>query len=752
MRVKQLRPDAPSLVNPSSASDRRDSSTPSRHWEQAQADTLSEPRPATAAQAIVVDERRRKSAVARYGTAVIAVVVAVALTQLLSPYLTRAVFTLFWPAVLGTAILAGLGPAILASVLSLLIVEFWFIPPVGAFGVSTSDGVTLAIFLVASSVVSTVADRRRLAEGRAASAARRNAELATRIEHQSVELETQLEESQAMAEELEQTSVELQEHREEAEAATLFSRSILESISDPFVVQDAQWRFRYINDAAAKILSTHGNRESLLGRVLWEVYPEIIGTDFEREMRRAASERVPTHFEAFHAERGAWAELSCYPLPDGGLATQWKNVTAKKKAEEARHYLERTSQLLTSPLDPEERLADLARLVVPELADWCGVDIVDEKGVLRQVAVAHVDPEKVQWAQELSRRYPPRLDAPSGVPNVLRTGQPEIYPEITDEMLVAGAIDDEHLRITRELGLRSAMIVPLAARGRTYGALTLVSAESRRRYTTDDLALATELARRAAFAVDNARQHQQALAARREAERANLAKSQFLAAMSHELRTPLNAIGGYAQLLSMEVRGPITRDQRTDLTRIEQSQRHLLGLINDVLEFARIEAGRIEYHMTEVPVSTLLSELEDFVRPQLRDRQLEFHCDQPSDEIVVRADPDKTRQILLNLLSNAVKFTPPKGRIDVGCERSDGVVLIRVRDTGVGIAEDRLESVFEPFVQVHRSLTEPTGGVGLGLAISRDLARAMNGDVHAESRVGEGSTFTLELPADAKDS
>src|SRR5205814_9596628 len=142
-------------------------------------------------------------------------------------------------------------------------------------------------------------------------------------------------------------------------------------------------------------------------------------------------------------------------------------------------------------------------------------------------------------------------------------------------------------------------------------------------------------------------------------------------------------------------------------------------LINDVLEFARIEAGRVEYHVTPVPVSMLLSELEDFVRPQLHDRNLAFHCDQPAEDVVVRADPDKTRQILLNLLSNAVKFTPPKGRIDVGCERSDGVVLIRVRDTGIGIAPERLDSVFEPFVQVHRTLTEPTGGVGLGLAISR---------------------------------
>jgi signal transduction histidine kinase len=704
---------------------------------------------ATAAHAVLVVPPRSLPLALRYSIPFVAVATAFGLTALLQPYLQRAIFSIFWPAVLGTAIVAGLGPALLASVLSMVVVGYWFVEPARSLTLQPVEVVGLGIFFATSAMVSTLASRRRIAESRAATAALENAHLASRIEEQTVELESQLEESQAMAEELEQTSVELQERREEAEAATHFSRGILEAITDPFVVQDSEWRFRYINDAAAQILSSHGDREQLLGRVLWEVYPDILGTEFETRMRRSARDRVPEHFEAFYAERGTWAELHCYPLFDGGLATQWKNVTAKKKAEESRHYLEHASELLTSSLDTEERLSALARLVVPDLADWCGVDIVDDDGVPRQVAVAHVDPEKARWARELNQRYPARLEATSGVPNVLRTGKAEIYSDITDEMLVAGAIDDEHLRMTRELGLRSAMIVPLSARGRTFGVLTLVSAESRRRYTKDDLELASELARRAALAIDNARQHEQALAAQREAESANEAKSQFLAAMSHELRTPLNAIAGYAQLLSMGVRGPITTEQRTDLTRIEQSQRHLLGLINDVLEFARIEAGRMEYHVGPVPVVELLSELEDFVRPQLRDRELEFECDQPANDVVVSADPDKARQILLNLLSNAVKFTPTKGRIDVRCRQLDGRVLIRVSDTGVGIAPDRLESIFEPFVQAHRTLTASTGGVGLGLAISRDLARAMGGDVRVESKVGEGSTFTLDLPSNA---
>jgi PAS domain S-box-containing protein len=705
---------------------------------------------ASASHAVVVAPRRRIRGVAGYLLAIAATALSLGVSLLLEPYLTRAVFTLFWPTVLGVAVVGGLGPAMLTSALSVVTVDYFFIPPTHSLTPSDpGELVALGIFMLTSTVVSAMADRRQAAEQRAIEAARENAELALQLENQAIELESQLDEAQTLTEELEQTSAELHERNEDVEAAAAFSRSILESISDPFVVQDSDWRFRYINEAAARVFGAggHGGLDTLIGRVVWDVYPELVGTPFEREMKRAAHDRHPVSFEAFYAERGTWSQLYCYPLPDGGLATQWKDITARKKAEEALHHLDRATELLTSPLNPEERLQDFANLVVPELADWCAIAIVDEHGRAQQAAVAHVDPAKVEWARELNRRYPPRADAVSGVPNVLRTGQPELYPEISDEMLVAGAIDAEHLRISRALELRSAMVVPLAARGTTFGALTLVSAESRRRYTPDDLALAAELARRAALAIDNARQHQAAIVAQHKAEAANRVKSEFLAAMSHELRTPLNAIAGYADLLLVGVRGPLTVEQRADLERVQRAQRHLGSLIAEVLNFARAEAGRVEYRIAPIAVSALLADLPEFVDPQLRERALAFHCEPPEPTMTVRVDREKVRQILLNLLSNSVKFTPPGGRIDIRCGRGDGKVLIRVADTGVGIPPERLDSVFEPFVQLNRSLSDSRGGIGLGLAISRDLARGMGGDLVAESTHGVGSTFTLILPA-----
>jgi signal transduction histidine kinase len=304
-------------------------------------------------------------------------------------------------------------------------------------------------------------------------------------------------------------------------------------------------------------------------------------------------------------------------------------------------------------------------------------------------------------------------------------------------------------------GVAAFAAVPLRRHGRWVATLAVLSSVPRS-WDARDVLLVRGAVERLWPAYDAARALAEARAARveaeharRAAEAANKAKSDFLAVMSHELRTPLNAIAGYAELLEMGVHGPVTDAQRTTLARVQRAQRHLLSLIEDVLDYARIETGRVEYVLRDVDLHEVLADVGAMIEPQLRSKELAYEVALPADLPRVRVDPEKLQQVVLNLLANAVKFTTPGGRVVIdAAQRPDAgqVIFLRVRDTGRGIPRQKLETIFEPFVQVDSSLRRDASGAGLGLAISRDLARGMGGDVRARSVEGGGSTFTITLP------
>lgn len=274
-------------------------------------------------------------------------------------------------------------------------------------------------------------------------------------------------------------------------------------------------------------------------------------------------------------------------------------------------------------------------------------------------------------------------------------------------------------------------------RARAYRSLR--EREAALRATSDQLAERTVAAERALRVAELAQQG---------AEAANRAKSDFLAVMSHELRTPLNAIGGYAELIDLGIHGEVTEPQHNALARIQASQRHLLGLINGVLNYSRMEAGAVIYHLEATPVRDALATANALVLPQIGARGLTYWSSIATPDLTVLADREKLQQILLNLLTNGIKFTEPGGQLRVHCEPRGDVVAFVVTDTGIGIPAEKLATIFDPFVQIDQRFIRQYDGVGLGLAISRDLARGMNGDLQVESVIGRGSTFTLTVPAE----
>jgi PAS domain S-box-containing protein len=430
-----------------------------------------------------------------------------------------------------------------------------------------------------------------------------------------------------------------------------------------------------------------------------------------------------------------------------GVVLVFRDVTERKREESRRAFLVDAIAALAESLNYEATVARVAQLAVPRLADWCIVDLVTPgERTPKRLAIAHSDPAKVQLARDLEARYPRTANTRSA--HVLRTGRAELVREIRDEHLIAGSSSEEQLDAARKLGLYSAMIVPLTARGEVLGVMSFISAESRRQYGDEDLHFAEELAHRCATAIENARAYRSEQQARHAADVANRAKDEFLAIVSHELRTPLNAIMGWAKMLTM----PGIDDARIRRGHeiIERNAVAMAQLIEDLLDMSRVISGKLRIEIQQVDLPRVIDGAIESIRPAALAKSIDLVPIVDSTVPLIVGDPTRLQQVVWNLLSNAVKFTPKGGRVQVLLRRSESVVELSVVDTGQGISPDFLADVFEPFRQQDAGPSRQRGGLGLGLAITRQLVELHGGRIVAQSEgEGRGATFTVTLPITA---
>ena len=414
---------------------------------------------------------------------------------------------------------------------------------------------------------------------------------------------------------------------------------------------------------------------------------------------------------------------------------------AREAADHARQraaYLAQAGTVLSSSLDYEATLRSVANLSVPTIADWCAVDILADGGSLHRIAVAHVDPKKVEFARMLAERYPADPKAPGGVHEVIRTGKAAYMSRIPPALLEAAAQDDEQRRIIRELHFTSYMCVALTVQGKAIGAITFVSAESGRQYSDDDVRFARELAARASLAVENARAYERA-------NEASRLKDEFLATLSHELRTPLNAVLGYARMMRTQTVSEKKAQGVWDV--VERNATALKQIIEDVLDVSRIVAGRLRLNVEPVDLPAILREAVATVMPAADAKGVRVETVIETVATLVSGDADRLQQIVWNLISNAIKFTARGGKVQLRLSRVNSHVEVTVSDTGRGISPDFLPFVFERFRQADASFSREHGGLGLGLAIAKQLTELHGGAITAASGgPDQGATFTVTLP------
>jgi PAS domain S-box-containing protein len=521
-------------------------------------------------------------------------------------------------------------------------------------------------------------------------------------------------------------------------------RRIVETAQEGICLLDAQSNIQFTNARMAELLGyTSGE---LRGRPVTDFLEPDQQRQFEdRRQRRAqgVAEQVEMRFRRSDGSQ-LWGLVSASPVYDvagkycGSLGLV-SDITERRRSERSAQFLADVSAALAAVVDYHSTLQKVAALAVPYFADWCAVDMLEADRSLRRLAVAHVDPSKVQLAKELHERFPHDPAEPRGTWHIIRTAQSEFVPEITDALLRESVHDPELLRILRELGLRSYIGVPIRTRAGTLGVLTFVAAESGRRYTETDLAVAQDMAQRVAIALDNARLYS-------ELKEADRKKDEFLAMLAHELRNPLAPIRNAVHILRMRGVDNATATRAKDV--IERQIQHMVRLVDDLLDVSRIMESKIELRREPVEIDAVVARAVETAQPAIDAQGHELTITLPPVPVTVDADPVRLAQVLSNLLTNAAKYMESGGRIWLSAESQGGELVLRVRDAGIGIAPDLLPRIFDLFVQAEHGVGRAQGGLGIGLTLVKRLVELHGGSVTAHSEgLAKGSEFIVRLPA-----
>jgi PAS domain S-box-containing protein len=519
-------------------------------------------------------------------------------------------------------------------------------------------------------------------------------------------------------------------------------RSVVENVIDGILTINSRGIILTVNPAAQRLFGY--TPEEMIGRNVNMLMPEPYRGQHDRYLDNYLRTRQPKIIGIGREVVGRRKDGSVFPMDLGVSEFQLdgqscftgivRDITERKRIENTARFLADASRSLAALVDYASTLQKVAYLAVPFFAEWCTVHVADGSGAIRQLAAAHIDPEKTVVIQELGRRYPLDAGNPAGPAHVLASGRAELTSEVSDGLIESVALTEEHRAALRRLYLQSYIGVPLAVRGKTFGVISFYSADPRRKYDSLDLAVAEDLAHRAAIAVENALLYSEL----RDADRR---KDQFLAMLAHELRNPLAPIRSGLDLF-------LVGGFDAEVARMMQQQvEHLVRLVDDLLDVSRIVRGRVDLRREVVEAQTIVQRAVDSLRPSIESAAQELTVSLPTAAIRLHVDVVRIVQVVTNLLSNANKYTPRGGHIRLAVEHEGDGVVISVKDNGMGISKDILPDVFDLFAQADRSLERSQGGLGIGLTIVRTLVEMHDGSVSAQSDgEGKGSEFTVRLP------